>query len=151
MIEKEIAIRIAQENDLQAILKLYTQFRGEDIPDQTPELTAIWDTIMNEQYYNVFVAEQAGEIVASITLLIIPNLTHSLRPYAVIENVITDEVHRGKGIASALMDVSKEMARSMRCYKIMLLTSSKKDSTLGFYERAGFNRNDKTAFVMWLD
>jgi ribosomal protein S18 acetylase RimI-like enzyme len=151
MIEKEIAIRMAQENDLQEILQLYTQFRGEGIPDQTPALTAIWDTIMNGKYYNIFVAEQAGAIVASITLLIIPNLTHNQRPYAIIENVITDEAHRGKGIASALMDVSKEMARAMHCYKIMLLTSSKKDSTLGFYERAGFNRNDKTAFVMWLD
>jgi hypothetical protein len=29
-------------------------------------------------------------------------------------------------------------------------TGSKLDSTLSFYERAGYNKNDKTAFIQWL-
>ncbi len=33
---------------------------------------------------------------------------------------------------------------------MMLLTGSKLDSTLNFYENAGYNKNDKTAFIMWL-
>lgn len=32
----------------------------------------------------------------------------------------------------------------------MLLTGSKKESTLKFYEQAGYNRNDKTAFIQWI-
>lgn len=32
----------------------------------------------------------------------------------------------------------------------MLLTGSKKESTLNFYERAGYNRNDKAAFIQWI-
>jgi hypothetical protein len=31
----------------------------------------------------------------------------------------------------------------------MLLTGSKEQSTLDFYEHAGYNRNDKTAFIQW--
>ena len=42
------------------------------------------------------------------------------------------------------------IARSAGCYKVMLLTGSKQDATLRFYERAGFNQNDKTAFIRWL-
>lgn len=33
---------------------------------------------------------------------------------------------------------------------MMLLTGSKLESTIKFYEHAGYNRNDKTAFIRWL-
>ena len=36
-------------------------------------------------------------------------------------------------------------------YKMMLLTGSKKESTLRFYENAGYNSSDKTAFIQWLE
>lgn len=32
----------------------------------------------------------------------------------------------------------------------MLLTGSKEESTLRFYESAGYNKKDKTAFIQWL-
>lgn len=42
------------------------------------------------------------------------------------------------------------VAEEENCYKMMLLTGSKEEGTLRFYERAGYNRNDKTAFIQWL-
>ena len=36
------------------------------------------------------------------------------------------------------------------CYKMMLLTGSKDPNTLRFYEMAGYNSNDKTAFIQKL-
>lgn len=42
------------------------------------------------------------------------------------------------------------MALSKNCYKMMLLTGSKRQSTLDFYENAGYNRSDKTAFIKWI-
>ena len=79
--------------------------------------------------------------------MIIPNLTHNQQPYAFIENVITDLNYRKKGLASACLNYAKEIAVKENCYKMMLLTGSKKESTLNFYEQAGYNRNDKTAFI----
>jgi ribosomal protein S18 acetylase RimI-like enzyme len=35
-----------------------------------------------------------------------------------------------------------EVAKENNCYKVMLLTSSKKEETLRFYEKAGFSRED---------
>ena len=32
----------------------------------------------------------------------------------------------------------------------MLLTGSKKAETLHFYEQAGYNSSDKTAFIQWI-
>lgn len=33
----------------------------------------------------------------------------------------------------------------------MLLTGSKAESALGFYNNAGYNSTDKTAFIQWLE
>jgi len=33
----------------------------------------------------------------------------------------------------------------------MLLTGSKDDKTLSFYNNAGYNSADKTAFIQWLE
>jgi hypothetical protein len=39
------------------------------------------------------------------------------------------------------------LAWSAGCYKVMLMTGSRKEETLRFYERTGFVSGAKTAFV----
>ena len=46
---------------------------------------------------------------------------------------------------------AKEIAKKENCYKMMLLTGSKKESTMEFYKSAGYNCSDKTAFVQWIE
>ena len=46
---------------------------------------------------------------------------------------------------------AKEIAKKVNCYKMMLLTGSKKESTMEFYKSAGYNCSDKTAFVQWIE
>jgi GNAT superfamily N-acetyltransferase len=76
----------------------------------------------------------------------VPNLTHGQRPYGLIENVVTDEAFRGRGYATACLNYARDIAERENCYKLMLLTGSKQESTLRFYENAGYNRADKTGF-----
>ena len=45
----------------------------------------------------------------------------------------------------------RQLAKEEHCYKMMLLTGSKAESTLRFYRNAGYNSSDKTAFVQWID
>lgn len=33
----------------------------------------------------------------------------------------------------------------------MLLTGSTKEKTLNFYDNAGYNSSDKTAFIQWIE
>jgi N-acetylglutamate synthase-like GNAT family acetyltransferase len=82
---------------------------------------------------------------------VIKNLTHQMRPYGLIENVVTHCDYRKRGYGSAVLDRAVECARENNCYKVMLLTGSKEESTLRFYEQSGFNRNDKTGFVRRLE
>lgn len=143
-------LREIQYDDFDGLMQLYTQLHDNPFPAKTQEILTLWQQILDDPNHHIIVAEEDGCIVSSCVCVIIPNLTHGQRPYALIENVITDEAHRGKGLASACLNYAKDIAVHENCYKMMLLTGSKLDSTLRFYERAGYNKNDKTAFIQWL-
>ena len=63
---------------------------------------------------------------------------------------MTHEAYRGKGYGGECLGVAREIAEKENCYKMMLLTGSKKPETLRFYEKCGYNSSDKTAFIQWL-
>jgi len=146
-----LVIREAKETDLTQLLELYTQLNNNDMPVIDEALISLWREILADEKQHIIVGLVDEKLVSSCVITIIPNLTHNQRPYALIENVITHEDHRSKGYATRLLNYAKEIAVKNRCYKIMLLTGSKKESTLNFYEKAGYNRNDKTAFIQWLE
>lgn len=143
-------IREITQQDLNGLLTLYMQLHDNPMPENTPELQNLWQQILNDKNHRIIIAEEDGKIVSSCVCVIIPNLTHNQQPYAFVENVITDENYRKKGLATACLNYAKEIAQKENCYKLMLLTGSKKESTLNFYEQAGYNRNDKTAFIQWI-
>ena len=143
-------IREITKDDFEGLMKLYTQLHDNPIPQESEELSKLWQGILDDKYHHIIVAEEDGKIVSSCVCVIIPNLTHNQQPYALIENVVTDKEYRGKGIATKCLDFAKSIAVKENCYKLMLLTGSKEDSTLNFYRKAGYNSNDKTAFIQWI-
>ncbi len=143
-------IREIQKDDLTALLNLYTQLHDNEIPEFDGKLENLWNQILSDTNHHIIVGVEDDKILSSCVIVIVANLTHNQRPYALIENVITDEKYRGNGYATSLLNFAKDIAIKENCYKIMLLTGSKKESTLKFYEKAGFNKNDKTAFIQWL-
>lgn len=143
-------IREITPSDLDGLLKLYTQLHENEIPDKTDDVLMLWNRIISDKDHHIIVAEEDGKIVSSCVCVIVPNLTHNQRPYALVENVVTDENYRSRGLATACLDYAKSIAQKGNCYKIMLMTGSKKESTLNFYRRAGYNSSDKTAFIQWL-
>lgn len=143
-------IREITEADFDGLLRLYTQLHNNPMPEKTEAVMDVWNRIRNDRNHHIIVAEEDGEIVSSCICVIIPNLTHGQRSYAFIENVITDAAHRNRGLASQCLDYAKELAVKEHCYKLMLLTGSKQEETLRFYEKAGYNRNDKIAFIQWI-
>jgi len=146
-------IRKANANDAEALMDLYLNHLSAN-PSKEPQDVLLWrekiSRFEKNSMYNIFVGEVNGRVVSSVTLVAIENLTRNLRPYAIIENVVTHADFRGNGYAAALMQKASDTAADLNCYKIMLLTGAKKESTLRFYENCGFNKNDKTGFIMWL-
>ena len=143
-------VREVRENEINALLELYLYLHEESIPKMTEHLQKTWETIINDKNHHIIVKEIDGKIVSSCVCVVIPNLTRNIRPYAFIENVVTHKDYRGKGYASECLNFARKIAISENCYKMMLLTGSKQDSTLQFYNNAGYNSADKTAFIQWL-
>lgn len=143
-------IREITTNDYEGLMQLYMQLHDNPFPEWNAGIESLWNRIVNDKDHHIIVAEEDGRIVSSCVCVIIPNLTHNQQPYALVENVITDEAYRNRGLASACLSYAKNLAAKAHCYKMMLLTGSKKESTLRFYEQAGYNSNDKTAFIQWI-
>lgn len=144
-------VRLIRYDELDKLLALYRLLHAQD-PDagNDSRLGALWDEIYNDPDLFYPVAEKDGEIVSSCTLAIVKNLTRGLRPYGIIENVITSPDFRKKGYGNRVLRMAVKIAREKNCYKVMLMTGSKKEDTIRFYEQAGFIRGVKTAFVIGL-
>ncbi|MDR2088104.1 MAG: GNAT family N-acetyltransferase [Clostridiales Family XIII bacterium] len=143
-------IREAAQGDLMPLLDLYRHLHDNPMPAAGEALDALWRRILADENHRILLGLADGGIVSSCVLLIVPNLTRGQRPYALVENVVTRADRRGRGYATRLLAFAGELAERENCYKIMLMTGSKDASVLGFYERAGYNRQDKTAFIRWL-
>ena len=122
----------------------------EIIPEHDEYLEKMWKQILDDPNHHLIVNEVDGRVVSSCDCIIIPNLSRGVRPHAFIENVVTHADYSKKGYASACLDFAKKIAEKENCYKMLLATGSKNPDTLRFYENAGYNSNDKTAFVQWL-
>ena len=143
-------VREARKEDLDELLQLYLFLHENSIPKLNAHLEKTWNQIIEDPNHHLIVNEINGQIVSSCVCVIIPNLTRNVRPYAFVENVVTHVDFRGNGYAGECLDYARNIAERENCYKIMLLTGSKKSETLHFYEKAGYNSTDKTAFIQWM-
>ncbi|MCR5599247.1 MAG: GNAT family N-acetyltransferase [Ruminococcus sp.] len=143
-------IRELNNDDFDGLMRLYMELHSNPFPEKDDRVMSVWKSIIDDKNHHIIVAELDGVIAAACVCVIIPNLTRGQRPYALIENVVTSEKYRRRGLASACLDRAREIAESENCYKMMLLTGSKESGTLDFYRKAGYNSNDKTAFIKWL-
>lgn len=145
-----MTIRSIRTEELSTLLKLYENFLYPDDPKLTGDGAAeqrLWAEICADPKLHYYVVEVDGQIISTCTLTLIPNLVHALRPYGLVENVVTDPLHRKRGYATAVIHYALDEAWRAGCYKVMLATGSKKEETLRFYEKAGFKRGIKTGFI----
>ena len=127
-------LREAVKEDLDELLNLYLFLHEKNIPENSDYLENTWKRIIEDTNHHIIVHEINGKIVSSCVCVIIPNLTRNIRPYAFIENVVTNEKYRGKGYATECLNYAKEIAIKNNCYKMMLLTGTKSENTLAFYK-----------------
>ncbi|MBR5871881.1 MAG: GNAT family N-acetyltransferase [Clostridia bacterium] len=141
-------IRKASAADAQALKTLYFEHLTNYPPKEEQDMTK-WESLLEKfaQDDNMYllVLEENGIVVSSVQMAIIESLTHNVRPFAVIENVVTHFDHRNHGYASALLEKAAEIAKQKGCYKISLETGSNKESTLNFYRKNGFEIDAKHA------
>jgi len=140
--------RLIEFNELNMLLELYKHLNPEDKDIAgTDYILDLWKEIYEDPNLLYFVIDEDGKLVASCTISIIKNLTREGRPYGLIENVVTHKDYRKRGYGKEVLQKAIEVAKEKNCYKVMLLTGRKEESTLRFYEEAGFVRGKKTGFI----
>jgi predicted GNAT family N-acyltransferase len=107
----------------------------------------VYDQILASASLHLLVLELESAVVATAYLNVMPNLTRSASPYAVIENVVVEEALRRTGLGQRLMAGALDRAWAEGCYKVMVMTGSKRAGTNAFYRACGFSADLKTAYL----
>ena len=137
-------IRLARTEDLPVLIDMYQDLSlegesREEVSRPLPEAYGeAFQQIEADPRHHLLVAEAGGRIMATLVLIIVPNLTHVGRPWAVIENMVVARDERGKGYGEALMRHAVEEARRAGCYKVSLTSNKRRLDAHRFYERLGF-------------
>lgn len=139
-------IRKAKATDAYDLKELYFEHLTQFPPKEEQDMD-LWCNLLvkfeQDKYMHLLVVEEDGKVVSSVQMAIIQNLTHNVRPFAVIENVVTHSDYRNRGYASALLEKASEIAKEFKCYKVFLETGSNKESTLNFYRNNDFAIDEK--------
>jgi GNAT superfamily N-acetyltransferase len=138
----EIKIRDGADRDLAAVIELLKLLH--DVPEEGPmpaesALTrAVWQQILSEPSRTVLVAELRNQVVGTLDLIVVPNLTSRGSPWAIVENMVVAEAHRREGVGQALMGEVMSRVRQAGAYKIQLLSHRGRAGAHAFYTALGF-------------
>ena len=137
-------VRAATEGDISRILELYRQLAittSQAEQHQNPSLDdyqRVFAEIGTFPGHELLVAEDEGEVVGTMVLLIVPNLSHSALPWALVENLVIDRGHQGQGIGKLLMDYAIARAKEAGCFKVVLSSDKRRREAHQFYRSMGF-------------
>jgi N-acetylglutamate synthase-like GNAT family acetyltransferase len=138
-------LRRASANDVAGVAALLA-------PERSPNdvgLAAAWARLMSTETATVYIAETAGEVVGTATLLTMPHINYGCRPTAFIEAVHVAPAHRHRGVATVLLERVVADAVAAGCHKLQVVSHKRHDvdgghalyRALGFVDEAeGFRR-----------
>lgn len=138
--------KTAQRDDLPELIELYRQLNPEEKPIDLEKAYSVWDATEKSNTTRYFIALDGSKVVSTCNITLVPNLTRNGRSFAIIENVITDDNYRRQGIGKRVILNAVHYAKENSCYKVVLLSSSKRTESHRFYESIGFNGDSKKGF-----
>ena len=143
-------IRIAQKEDLKAVLSLYEQLIPDEDFSDTDCFMETWKQILDDKRIRCFMAFDGDTPVSTCLITIIPNLVRKQRPFAVLENVVTDKDYRQQGYGKSVVEKAVDYAREKNCYKVLLMSNASRKEAHHFYEKIGFDAEAKKGFYLGL-
>ena len=143
--------RTLTSSDLASLLKLYRQLDAYNSGDSDDQSEKVWKEIESDPNIRYFGAVENGKVISTCYAVYIPNLTRDSRGICFIENVVTDEAYRKRGLASRVIDMAIAFAKERHCYKVILQSAAARTEAHRFYAGKGFNGESKKAFDMRLD
>ena len=135
-------VRRASQGDLDALLRLYVQLSGGNAAAEPARAEGALRELLEAPGVTLLVAEVDRAVVGTVTLVVVPNLTHNAQPWAQVENMVTDASVRGSGAGRLLIEECLRIAREAGCYKVQLQSANTRNTAEndahGFYRHVGF-------------
>ena len=144
------SIRAARREDLPAIVGMLAndplgqtreRYHGDgerNGNELSPSYYRAFEEIERDPRNILAVAEQAGQVVSTLQLTFIPNLTYEGGERAQIEAVRVDSRLRGQGLGRQMITWAIERARARGCVMVQLTTNKRRPEALAFYKGLGF-------------
>lgn len=139
-------IKKITEKDLDKLMDLYVQLSPVNKGLSVQTRDNIWAQIQKDDKITYLGAYENDQLIATCFLTIIPNLSNQGRSIGYIENVVTDEKWRGKGVGTKLLQEAVAMAKAQNCYKVFLESGITRTGAHEFYKSLGFDDTHKKAF-----
>ncbi len=140
----DVVIRRARADDLPRIVELLQQesLPGEQREDPGPPLPEAYvrafEAIDADPRQRLVVAEVDGEVVGTLVMVIMANLSYRGGTIAQLENVVVDEPLRGQGVGETMARWAMEEARRSGCFRLQLTSNKARKDAHRFWERLGF-------------
>jgi ribosomal protein S18 acetylase RimI-like enzyme len=142
-----ITVRIAASADaalLEAVTTLLPQLSRSAKPPTLAQLAGV----VTDPATTLFVAEEEGRIVGTLTLVTFEILT-GRRSW--IEDVITDNAARGKGVATALLRAAVAHAEAYGARTVDLTSRPGREDANRLYSNAGFEQRTTNVYRQTLE
>ncbi len=86
-----------------------------------------------------FLVNIDGKDIARASLYLIKNDLHD-KPYGLMEDVFVEEIFRGQGMATKLVNLIINEAKKNDCYKLIATSKQEKIKVHELYNRLGFRK-----------
>lgn len=141
-----VIIRRTRRDDVPAIVAMLADDHlgaaRERVEEPLPQ--AYYDAfarVERDPLFRLVVAEQAGRVVGSLQLCMLPGLSSQGGSRGLIEDVRVASDCRSRGIGEQLVQWAVAEARNNGCKLVELLTHHTRVDAQRFYERLGFARS----------
>ncbi|MEM6428315.1 MAG: GNAT family N-acetyltransferase [Deinococcota bacterium] len=138
-----LSFREATREDVPNIVRML----ADDVLGQTREAygdpipQVYWDAfsaINQDPNQHLLVACLEAEVVGTLQLSFLPNMSYQGGWRSLIETVRVDASKRGAGIGKAFIQHAIALSKARGCHMVQLTTNKQRDDAIRFYERLGF-------------
>ena len=138
----DVTIRDAREEDLPAVLELYSAAGiGGEQNFTLLEARAHLAALKQNPSFRILVALVNGSVAGTYELFIMENMAKRGKRSGIVEDVAVRPQFRGRGIGRAMMQHALEQCKQAGCYKLTLSSNLKREDAHKFYESLGFERH----------
>jgi GNAT superfamily N-acetyltransferase len=130
-------LRSAQSRDIDRLIEMYGQLHHGETADRIG-FTAELKAISALQGRKVYVFEVAENVVGTIDVFLMRNLTRNQTPWVGIENFVVDESQRRNGFGREILETVIGAAASLGAYKVQLISSTLRKDAHDLYTAVGF-------------